>query len=834
MREMHADTLHALLEMATGDESALESLRLLVEDDPTPVALCVSCQGGSGLEHVYANGAYRALAPHVEMEGRTYDEVWPDGMQRLEIMGDPYVLVVVPPPIVADKVETGPGSSQPAEKPPASDIEERRSVLRAFMENTDAQLAYLDTDMKFVEVNSAYVHGSNHTEAELLGRNHFDLFPDTENQAIFERVRDTGEGVEFRAKPFEYANQPWRGVTYWDWRLTPVKDQDGTVLGLVLSLVDVTASVSAKLLSDAINRVNGIVHSTLDARSIIEQVVPELAAGIHCECIAVALLSGSSDLRIVDVFGLPEEMRGSTMPMTEFPGALQALEADRPLVIGKPEIARFNGRHACGTELCSLMVAPLALASQRYGIIAFGYRSGPGAFDEPQVDFAGKVAASLSLALNNARLFELCSREARYAEALNRIDTAAHSILDTEEMMVHVVAEVAETMEVGASAVSMRRGGYWKVTYAHGLPEELCGVRMSDSDAPLPARAFEARETIVSVDALNDPRANQCLMKTYDIASLIAAPLVVRGEVIGTLIACCFGETKTFADEQVDFMNRAAATLALALENVRLYEREREIADRLQQALQSMPDELPGAEFSHAYHSATEAARVGGDFYDIFELDQHHLGVTIGDVAGKGIDAAALTSLAKNTIRAHAAERGKTPREIISLTNELIVKATPTESFLTAFFGILDCRDGRLVYANAGHATGTVLKVDGRVSRLPVTGPMLGAFAGVGFEQAEVRLEPGDLLFLYTDGLTETRSGLEFYGEARLMESLGTSSYLTPSEVVERVVYDVLAFGDGELPDDLAILAVRLAEEQPEVPRQQKLPLALNDDVAAP
>lgn len=118
-------------------------------------------------------------------------------------------------------------------------------VARALAECSPTHLAYLDGEFRFVFVNDAYVKGSGHSREELLGRNHFEVFPNTENEAIFRRVRDSGQPACFVAKPFEYADQPWRGVTYWDWTLTPVKDRAGRVKGLAFSLTDVTSRVQA-------------------------------------------------------------------------------------------------------------------------------------------------------------------------------------------------------------------------------------------------------------------------------------------------------------------------------------------------------------------------------------------------------------------------------------------------------------------------------------------------------------------------------------------------------------------------------------------------------------
>ena len=119
-------------------------------------------------------------------------------------------------------------------------VEQQRSILQTVMEHTQVQLAYLDPQFNFVSVNSAYARGSGRPADQLVGRNHFELFPHAENRAIFERVRDTGAVITFRAKPFEYVERPEPGTTYWDWSLVPVKDEAGQVQGLVLSLLDVT------------------------------------------------------------------------------------------------------------------------------------------------------------------------------------------------------------------------------------------------------------------------------------------------------------------------------------------------------------------------------------------------------------------------------------------------------------------------------------------------------------------------------------------------------------------------------------------------------------------
>jgi PAS domain S-box-containing protein len=125
-------------------------------------------------------------------------------------------------------------------------LKQERDMLEAVAEESHTHLAYLDAEFNFVWVNSVYAAGSGRSREELVGHNHFDLFPDAENQATFERVRDTGVPITFEAKPFEFADQPERGITYWDWSLVPLKDRGGAVSGLVFSLQDVTQAKQAQ------------------------------------------------------------------------------------------------------------------------------------------------------------------------------------------------------------------------------------------------------------------------------------------------------------------------------------------------------------------------------------------------------------------------------------------------------------------------------------------------------------------------------------------------------------------------------------------------------------
>jgi len=339
----------------------------------------------------------------------------------------------------------------------------------------------------------------------------------------------------------------------------------------------------------------------------------------------------------------------------------------------------------------------------------------------------------------------------------------------------------------------------------------------SDDESPARRVAAETRLPYLVADVETHAEADAELARPQGYRSYVAYPVILRGEVLAAMSFMFSTPKASFSESEANFMRRLAYLTSVSMESARLFDAEHRIAETLQEALLAMPESLPGLRFAHAYHSATEATRVGGDFYDLFEIEPDLYGVLIGDVAGKGLKAAALTSLVKNTIRAHAIEKGKSPSHILALTNEVVHRATPPESFVTVFFGILNRHTGRFVYSNAGHTTGAIVRPDGSVARLAGNGPIIGAFSGVEFGETATCLELGELIFLYTDGLTEARRGGDMFGEDRLFRLLGKFHAESPSAIIGIATESARRHAGSGLTDDLALLALeRLsAEDQP-------------------
>lgn len=211
------------------------------------------------------------------------------------------------------------------------------------------------------------------------------------------------------------------------------------------------------------------------------------------------------------------------------------------------------------------------------------------------------------------------------------------------------------------------------------------------------------------------------------------------------------------------------------------------------------------------FASMQAAKDVGGDFYDFFRIDDTHMGFTIADVSGKGVPAALFMAVSRTVIKATAL-RGLPASQCVEIANNMLCEENVENMFVTAFYGIMDTTTGTIDYTNAGHNPPYVLHADGTVTMLPSQGNMpLGCFAEVPFKSAIVKLMTGDMLVMFTDGVTEAMNAEnEGFGENRLENLLPSLSEKSCEEAVGMVNQTVKEFvGDAPQSDDITLLAIK-------------------------
>jgi len=244
-------------------------------------------------------------------------------------------------------------------------------------------------------------------------------------------------------------------------------------------------------------------------------------------------------------------------------------------------------------------------------------------------------------------------------------------------------------------------------------------------------------------------------------------------------------------------------------------QQELDIANVIQTSiLQKTFPPFPDRKDFDIYAKMIPAKDVGGDLYDFFFIDKYRLGIVIGDVSGKGIAAALLMAVSKTLLKA-TASKGMPADNILSEVNNVIAEESPSNMFVTVFYGVLDTRSGAFEYSNGGHNLPYLISADGKVKQLGnIGGLMIGAMKDVPYESNVVMIKPGDSLIFYTDGVTESfnKEGEEFQ-ETGLEKILSGKYSLNVTDLVQHVFQEVQSFSEGvEQSDDITCLALKYLE----------------------
>jgi sigma-B regulation protein RsbU (phosphoserine phosphatase) len=236
-----------------------------------------------------------------------------------------------------------------------------------------------------------------------------------------------------------------------------------------------------------------------------------------------------------------------------------------------------------------------------------------------------------------------------------------------------------------------------------------------------------------------------------------------------------------------------------------------ETAARIQKKMlpQTFPPFPDRNEFS-IYGEMHTAKQVGGDFYDFFLLDEHHLGFVIADVSGKGVPASLYMAVSRTMLKAIASQI-EDPAECLSTVNTMLIPESDLTTFVTAFYGVLDTRTGKVKYCNGGHNLPYIIREDGTVEEVENTnGLLLGKIEPIEFETKEFTLKPGEKIMMFTDGVTEaTAENGDMYEEPRLEAFLAKHAEDDLNKLIRSLVVDVLKFmGKADQSDDITMLSV--------------------------
>ena len=360
---------------------------------------------------------------------------------------------------------------------------------------------------------------------------------------------------------------------------------------------------------------------------------------------------------------------------------------------------------------------------------------------------------------------------------LKRAAEDAAASLEVQEVECHVVAHALEL--VGADRVVLTRAQHRGPAAAAGPAAEL--------EPSMGAVSEVARSRLPQVEG-----------------AAVHVPVALGPRLFGVLSALRAGG-EPFGDEDVELLGRLARSCAAAIANAMDFDRERRIARALTRGF--VPDSLPhlaGWDLGVLYEPAA-GQPAGGDVYGAWEVPDGEIALLIGDVAGKGVENAALSAMARFFIEARS-WHSDSPAETLRQANTLLRERLPRDTFVTAFLGMLG--PSGLLYANAGHQPPLILPTDGKPREVRGGGLPLGVDPDATYEDLALPLGDGDALLTFTDGLVEARSQGELFGEQRVCEAAAEATSGDMQDLVAAVHLAAKRFSGG-LQDDAVLLALR-------------------------
>ena len=584
-------------------------------------------------------------------------------------------------------------------------------------------------------------------------------------------------------------------------------------------------------------RVSQTFNLSLDLDQVLTCVMDEVIAATRAERGFLMLTEANGKL----VFRAARALDRETIEAPEFQisrGLVERVAREgQPLLTSDAQNDTWLSTRpsVAGLLLRSILCVPLQSKSATIGVIYVDNRVQAGIFTQDDLELLSALGHQAAFAIENARLFGDVQSKLSSLRLLHDISADLSSTLDLNRVLISCLERVQNLLDVATASILTVEGEELVFQVAIGEKAgEVKPFRVPIGSGIAGWVAQNARATFAN-DVSRDPRFYHAVDAGtgFTTQALMAAPLIVKDRVIG--IVEVSNKPGGFDESDLDLLSTIAGGAAMAIENARLYqiavekgrmERELQVALQVQSSLipQQTP-QIPGWEFAALWHPARV---VGGDYYDFIPLaltkglpgspdrdagtePAQGLGIVIGDVTDKGMPAALFMALTRSTVRASIIA-GRTPAQCISQANTMIAADSANGTFVTFFYGQLDTTTGELTYVNAGHNPPLYYHAaDNHMAELSRTGVALGIIDTFRYEQRTLKLDPGDFVVLYTDGITEAIDPKgEFFGEERLTRIVDQERNSTAVEIVAALQSALHDFTAGAPPsDDITMVVLK-------------------------
>ncbi len=567
--------------------------------------------------------------------------------------------------------------------------------------------------------------------------------------------------------------------------------------------------------------------SILDPDRLLGRIAEKIRQFIEYDFFAILLIDGRTGqfIRRTAVGFSAESLEGIGRLSIQQGLVGRAARTKAPVLVGDVEvdpdywpISAPDGR---GPR--SEIVLPLIVKERIIGVMALADKR-LNHYREEHLVLLRPLAAQIAVSIENAGLYEEKSRDALTQQVMNEVGKEMTAILELEELLARVAVLMRRAIEYEILGIFLYRADRkaMELKVAIGYADETVERwRLLPLGKGLLGHAVQARETIVSTDLANDPRAISA--RTVDgrwTLSEVAIPLISRDRLLGGMVVeSC--DPRYFTPERVQILETLASQIAVSIDNAQLFqellnkeqrlEADFALARDLQKSM--LPPSRPqvkGMEFAALFRPAQS---LGGDYYDFLWLADNLLALAIADVSGKGVAAAITMGAVRSALR-FAARLETSPAQVLYHVNRRLVRDVKKRTYVTLFYCVLDCSTRILRWSNGGHYPPILFRADGRIEELARGGLPVALFDKSRYAAGRARLERGDLVFFYTDGVVEAVSAEgEEFGRDRLREYVRARTRLPARSILRGLLGEVKKFSRGmEQGDDITAFLFKVEE----------------------
>ena len=472
----------------------------------------------------------------------------------------------------------------------------------------------------------------------------------------------------------------------------------------------------------------------------------------------------------------------------------RALQERTPLLISDTVAAGlFSPEDAVLRRAAAYIGLPLIRWGEEFGGLGVTYPE-PRRFTAKEEALARGIARTVGVALANARQFNLLQTLRQFGEGVG-------AKLSLQRVIEHVAAGARELLHADGAWFYLLDASHRDLVVTGHEPIAVDGLKRLDITTGVWA-PLAAGKTIPVTNVEEVAPGSEGPM------SAVIAPIPSsEGSILGAILVL-FERDLMLGPDDVEALSVLAGQSAMAIENAQRFERHQRVARSLQQGLLSTETpELKDCSIGAVYEPAGGDAEIGGDFFDVFDLPDGRVAIAVGDVSGKGAEAAAQTAMAKYMLRAFAT-RNAAPSSALFHLNNALMKSFGEDKFITLMYGTFDPETHQMTIGRAGHPSPLIYRyATGTVDALETEGSLLGCFEDLTFDQETVQLDSGDVFVAYTDGLVEARDGQRLYGRWRLEKALAHyASSFWVDDLARRLYEDAKTF--GSIDDDTIVFTL--------------------------